>query len=235
MLQEVTRFYDGFSFHDVFHCVYTFCVVQLSSFYLDILKDRLYIFGTKSIQRRSAQTALFEILNVITKAMAPILVFTADEAWLSLTKKEGESVHLCDWPDAKRLAKFYDKALEEKWSALIRVREDVLKALELEREAGLIGSSLEAAVELYSSDTKLQQLLKKAQPVLNSVFIVSKVSVSDQKMEGAYQSGLLPLAVAVRKAQGEKCQRCWNYSETVGKDAKHPALCERCVNIVKGE
>ncbi|MCX5716700.1 MAG: class I tRNA ligase family protein, partial [Candidatus Omnitrophica bacterium] len=93
MLEEVTRFYDEFSFHDVFHSVYNFCVIQLSSFYLDILKDRLYIFGTKSLQRRSGQTALFEILDAVTKTMAPILIFTADEAWMSLPEGKAESIH----------------------------------------------------------------------------------------------------------------------------------------------
>ncbi|MCX5716699.1 MAG: isoleucine--tRNA ligase, partial [Candidatus Omnitrophica bacterium] len=138
-------------------------------------------------------------------------------------------------PDPERLKKFYDKALEEKWATLIKVREDVLKALELKREAGLIGSSLEAAVRLYSRDAGLQELLKKALPVLNSVFIVSKTSISDKKADSAYESAALTLEVVVSKAGGAKCQRCWNYSEYVGKDTAHPALCDRCVTILKGE
>lgn len=237
LLESVARFYEEFSFHNVFHAIYDFCVIQLSSFYLDILKDRLYIFGTKSIERRSAQTALFEILEAITKAMAPILVFTADEVWQDLYKAKRPSVHLAEWLNADKeiFKRAYNKDLEEKWSILIKVREEVLKALELKRQTGLIGSSLEARVLLYSPDKALQNLLKQSLSLLPSVFIASKVDVSDSTLEEAAKSEGLPLMIKVDKALGAKCQRCWNYSEFVGRSDKHVSLCERCVNIVEGE
>ncbi|MDD5449592.1 MAG: isoleucine--tRNA ligase [Candidatus Omnitrophica bacterium] len=238
LLESVTGFYEEFSFHNVFHNVYDFCVIQLSSFYLDILKDRLYIFGTKSIERRSGQTALFEILNVITRVLAPILVFTTEEVWESLySDKDGSSVHLSEWPSSNQglLKVTGDKALDEKWPALIKVREEVLKALELKRETGQIGSSLEAAVWLYSPDKALQGLLKKNMAILPSIFIVSKAEVKEAEFGEAVIFGGLPLFLKIEKAPGAKCQRCWNYSEYVGKDSVHPTLCERCVNILKGE
>jgi len=237
LLESVTKYYEGFLFHNVFHCVYDFCVVQLSSFYLDILKDRMYIFGTKSVERRSGQTALFEILKVITGAMAPILVFTTEEVWQILYKVKGASAHLTEWPDkeADIFKRAYDKRLEEKWSALIKVREEVLKALELKREKGLIGSSLEARVRLFSPDKALQDLLKESRKLLPSVFIVSAVEIKDGGLQGADKTEGLNLVIEVDKAPGLKCQRCWNYSEFVGKDNTHTSLCERCVKIVKGE
>ncbi len=236
LLEAATKSYEEFLFHDVFHSVYNFCVIQMSSFYLDILKDRLYISHTKSIQRRSAQTALFEILDVITKLMAPILVFTANEVW-ETAHKDGEvkSVHFAEWPHLGKFQKFYNKELDEKWAQIIRVREEVLKALELKREANLIGSSLEARVWLYSPDEKLRDLLKQAQHLLPSIFIVSRVEVADNKLEEAVSPAALPLMIKVDKAPGAKCQRCWNYSEYIGKNNSHPALCERCVKIVEGD
>jgi len=235
LIESVTKHYEAFSFHNVFHEIYNFCVIELSSFYLDILKDRLYIFGTKSIQRRSAQTALFEIVNVICKQMAPIMVFTTNEVWKSLYKEKNETIYLSDWPDAERLKKFHDKGLEKKWEYFIKLRADCLKVLEFRREKGIIGSSLEACVELYSPDEKIQDLLKRCQGDLPAVFIVSKVKICDSEPEGGVKSETQPLVVNVTKAPGGKCKRCWNYSEFIGKDDSHPALCKRCVEIVKGE
>ncbi|NQU74527.1 MAG: class I tRNA ligase family protein, partial [Candidatus Omnitrophica bacterium] len=236
LLESTTRFYDKFSFHDVFHSVYNFCVIQLSSFYLDILKDRLYISQKKSKERRSGQTALFEILNVITKLMAPILVFTTDEVWRGLHKEDqAGSVHFSKWPKEEKLKKFYDKELDEKWAVLTKVREEVLKALELKRNTSLIGSSLEAKVWLFSPDAQLQDLLKRYSHLLHSVFIVSEVEVAGEELKDAVNSAQLSLTVKVDKASGEKCLRCWNYSESVGKDNSHPSLCERCVNTIGGE
>ncbi|MCM8782549.1 MAG: class I tRNA ligase family protein, partial [Candidatus Omnitrophica bacterium] len=234
LLNRVIKFYEEFSFHNVFHCVYEFCVIQMSSFYLDILKDRLYISGANSVERRSAQTALFEILNVITKVMAPILVFTTEEVYQNLYNKKTVSVHLSEWPQEEKLKKFYDKKLDENWAVLIKVREEVLKALELKREANLIGSSLEARVWLHSSDANLQGLLSRYYRVLTSIFIVSKVDIEDNELENGNKAANLPLMIKVDKAPGAKCQRCWNYSEFVGKDKSHPSLCERCVNVAGG-
>jgi isoleucyl-tRNA synthetase len=237
LLEAVTGYYDEFSFHNVFHSVYDFCVVQLSSFYLDILKDRLYISGTKSIQRRSGQTALFEILNVITKAMAPILVFTADEVWQNLYHGKSDSVHISKWPAINKgiLQGARDNQLDGKWGLLIKVRNEVLKALELKREKGLIGSSLEARVWLYSPDKKMQDLFSQYSRLLPYIFIVSRVDVEKNEVKEAVEPEGLPLMIRIDKAPGAKCHRCWNYSEFVGKDQAHTSLCERCVKIVKGD
>ncbi len=234
LVREVTRFYDEFSFHNVFHYVYDFCVIQMSSFYLDILKDRMYIAGTKSLQRRSGQTAFFEILNVITKVMAPILVFTSDESWKSLHKSDLESVHLSEWPELNKgiLKGAYDNKLEEKWGAIIKVRQDVLKALELKREKGIIGSSLEAQVRIKSPDKALEKLLRENSDILPFIFIVSQVEVSSSELVDAVKGEAAHIEIEVLKASGAKCQRCWNYSGYVGNDSAHPSLCERCVNIV---
>ncbi|MBI4335174.1 MAG: isoleucine--tRNA ligase [Candidatus Omnitrophica bacterium] len=237
LVDMATRAYESFSFHDAFRSVYDFCVIQLSSFYLDILKDRLYISGTKSIERRSGQTALFEILKVIIKTMAPICAFTSDEAWLNLHKGLNGSVHLAQWPDQAKgaLAAARDTGLEGKWALIISAREEVLKALESKREAGLIGSSLEARVRLYSKDEALGGLLLEYRRLLPSIFIVSAVEVMDAEFEDRAASGTSGLMIGIDKAPGLKCQRCWNWSESVGKNDSHPSLCGRCVNIVKGE
>ena len=235
LLEQVTNSYETFSFHDVFHAMYNFCVIELSSFYLDILKDRLYISQTTSMERRSGQTALFEILTIITKTMAPILVFTADEANRGLYKDKASSVHAAEWPDVEKLRTVRDDALKEKWCRLVQVRQEVTKALELEREKGVIGSSLEARVVLKSPDAPLQNFLRQSLADLATVFIVSKVEVTDAELTNAVSAQVLPLAIAVGKAPGTKCVRCWNYSESVGSDSLHPSLCERCAKVVRGE
>lgn len=232
LLDEVTRYYEEYAFFKVFHSIYNFCVVQMSSFYLDILKDRLYIFGTKSLERRSAQTALFEILNLIVKMMAPLMPFTTEEVWQSLYNKEGfSSVHLSDWPRLERLRGFYDEALINKWDRLQQLRADVLKELERKREAGLIGSSLEAKVGLYITDESLKSICTGTAQ-LSQIFIVSQVYFQDIPPKDWVCGERTKAYIKVQKADGKKCQRCWNYSEYVGSDSIYPDLCKRCVEIV---
>lgn len=224
LIDNVTRAYDGYRFHEAYREAYNFCAVDMSAFYLDVLKDRLYTYLTDSRDRRSAQTAMQEILLVITKIMAPILCFTAEEIWqgLPLEYRDAESVHLSDWPEAD--GRYLEEALDVKWTRLRGVRDEALKALEEARNEKLIGNALDAKVELYASG-KMYEFLKENEGELPTLFIVSQVKVIKA------DSG--ELTVKVAKADGEKCERCWNYSKERGRDNEHPTLCPRCAETVK--
>jgi isoleucyl-tRNA synthetase len=230
LLKECEANYDACLFHKVYRDVYNFCGFEVSSVYLDILKDRMYTFKADSPERRSGQTAMFYLATSLLKIMAPILAVTADEAWEYLAfSGKADSVHLEEWPkdDHKRWA---DAELDEKWGRLIALREVVLKKLEEKRAAGEIGSSLEAEVILAPSGDSYKKLLTDNKNSLRYLFIVSRVELEDAPAAQAASEG--PVAVHIRKAGGQKCQRCWNYSEMVGRDELHPTLCERCVKAV---
>jgi len=235
LLEEVTGSYEVFEFYKIHRAVYDFCTIELSSFYLDILKDRLYTFSANSRERKSAQTALYEILCVLVKVLAPILAFTCEEAWGFIQKdnSQPESVHLAQWPVLKQ--EWRDKDLEVKWLTLLNIRGYVLKALEEKRTSGVIGNPLEARVELIAGQDKLFNFLNDYLSQLNSIFIVSEVELKKQALPK--DKGLivddLGLCIIIDKAGGLKCSRCWNYSRTVGKNSDHPDICERCVDALK--
>ncbi|MFH1737284.1 MAG: class I tRNA ligase family protein, partial [Actinomycetota bacterium] len=235
LLHLVTGAYDRYQFHDAFREVYNFCALDMSAFYLDILKDRLYTFPPDSRERRSTQTAMAEILMVITKTLAPVLCFTTEEIWQVMPEalRGAESVHLSAWPTGRE--DVWDSTLEEKWATLIGIRNDVLKALEVARNSKLIGNALEAKVELYLKGN-LIKLLQKNETLLPMLFIVSQVSVEGAKKPPAdafVSQKVKGMAVYVKKADGVKCERCWNYSLEVGADKEHATLCPRCVNNVR--
>ncbi|MBN1526719.1 MAG: isoleucine--tRNA ligase [Candidatus Omnitrophica bacterium] len=232
LLTECARNYDAYAFHKVYRDVYNFCVCEVSSMYLDILKDRMYTFPADSAERRSAQTAAYELCLGLLKVMAPIMAMTTDEAWGYLPGAKSESVHLEGWVDASHHAKWRDDKLNEKWARLAAVRELVLKKLEDKRAAGEIGSGLEARVVLATDDAAAEKLLNDNKDFLRYIFIVSQVEVRKGAADKAALEAGLPIAVTVEKAAGAKCQRCWNYSEAVGSDKEHPTLCERCVKSV---
>ncbi len=221
LLEKVTKAYHSFSFYQIYHLVHNFCTIQLSSFYFDILKDRLYTQGKDSKERRSAQTALHEILLVSVKIMAPILSYTIEEVWEYLPGEKEESAHLSDWPKVNK--RFLNKKLEERWEKLISIRERVLASLEKARKEKRIGNSLEAEVEIRCE--KEYQFLKKYEKDLPALFIVSKVRL--------VKKGNGEMVVKVKKAPGKKCSRCWNYSIEVGKSKEHPTLCPRCIRVIK--
>jgi isoleucyl-tRNA synthetase len=224
--------YDAYAFHKVYRDVYSFCVTEVSSVYLDVLKDRMYTFRAGSPERRSGQTAMFHLTVSLLKVMAPVLAMTADEAWGYLSfAGRSESVHLEGWPASDHV-KWADPELDRKWSALIAVREEVLKRLEEKRSSGEIGSSLEAEVELAAGEDSLKKLLTDNENCLRYLFIVSSVRLAGAPAPGTELAAALPLAISVRRAPGQKCQRCWNYSAQVGSDREHPTLCERCVKAV---
>jgi isoleucyl-tRNA synthetase len=230
-LQKLTarlrQAYETYEFQVLYHSLLNFCVVDLSAFYLNVLKDRLYTSAPRSRPRRSAQTALYEILHALLRLMAPVLSFTADEVWGYLRRRPGDpaSVHLAEFPPVRE--ELVDEALAQRWEQLLAVREVALKRLEEARQAKLIGNSLEAVAEVRAAPPLLD-LLDRHRDDLAAIFIVSDVTVAragdgDLEGEGAEAD------VKVRRAPGRKCERCWYHLETVGQDRKHPAVCHRCV------
>ena len=235
LVSACETFYAEFDFHRVYHALHDFCVVDLSAFYFDILKDRLYTFAPKSSGRRSAQTAVHRIAGALVRLLAPILAFTAEEIWKHLPRQAGEpeSVHLARFPKTAECRRFPDEALDARWGELLRVRDEVLRALEQARNAKRITSALEARVELSAEGT-LAALLRDYAAWLPALFIVSQVELVDSPRAGAVPSEILPgFAVAVRRADGGKCERCWNYSTRVGESADYLTICERCVAALR--
>jgi isoleucyl-tRNA synthetase len=223
--RRVLKAYEGYEYHTVFHSLYTFFTVEMSALYLDILKDRLYCSARDSRLRRSAQTALFEVLRATLKLMAPILPFTTEEAWESLPPFSGkeDSVHLELFPSFEK--SWLDDGVRQEMERLLVYREAVLKELEKAREGKLIGNSLEARVQLSAPEAE-GALLRKYEQDLCALFIVSAVSVEP--------GPAAELGIRVSRAPGAKCQRCWNYSPHVGTSRDHPGLCRRCEDVVRG-
>ena len=229
---QVTKWYDEFAFHKIYQRMNQFFVVELSAFYLDILKDRLYISAADSLGRRSAQTAIWRICEALVRLLAPITTFTSEEAWDYLPKVENrlESVHLALFPSPEEIlggSAAPDPKQAEDWSTLRAAREQVLKALEETRNAKQIGTGLEAQVTLTASDP-MYSVLARYKDQLRYVFIVSAVELKQAT------NGDAALSVQVSRAPGSKCERCWNYSTQVGADAKYPTVCERCSVVLNG-
>lgn len=230
---KVTLAYENFDFHEVYHLLHNFCIVDMSSFYLDILKDRLYTFKADSPERRACQWVLNNILLAMTGLMAPIVSFTAEEIWGFIKDKKEESIFLTRFPEADK--KYLNPSLEEKWSKLITIRNEVNKALELKRQNKVIGNSLDAKVMLYLPQKEFY-LVKEYEDFLQFLFIVSDAALklSEGRIEGAYESEeIRGMSVVVEKAEGKKCERCWNWSKSVGTFSDAPQLCHRCYNVVK--
>ncbi|MBI4698107.1 MAG: isoleucine--tRNA ligase [Nitrospirae bacterium] len=295
LTEKVEGAYENFEFHEVFHSIYQFCVTDMSAFYLDVLKDRLYTFKSDSRDRETAQWVLYKSLISLVKMMAPILSFTAEEIWQHLIKQgsglpagqaggksirlvsEGqedssqypvdssqgktnslhithnalqpfrgkvdttrsrgqgeESIFLSSFPEVE--TEFIDKQLVEKWEDLRKIRDDVNKALEIKRQAKVIGNALEAKVILYAGEDAFR-ILEEHKAFLPTLFIVSSAEVikDTNPPEGTYKSPeIAGLAIDVKRADGDKCGRCWNWSITVGKHDEFPELCERCCGVLKG-
>jgi isoleucyl-tRNA synthetase len=204
--------------------------VDLSALYLDVLKDRLYTSKAASKARRSAQTAMKEVLEAMVRLLAPILTFTAEEVWLALPVCPGktESVHLMQFPEVN--GALVQPELAETWKTLIAVKGEVAKAIETARQNKVLGHSLDAAVAITAPE-KLRPLLDAHVEDLRALLIVSDLCVVDERGTGeAYRSAEIPgLLVGVSRAKGAKCGRCWNYSGTVGANAEHPTICARCL------
>jgi len=229
---RVLKAYDEFNFHLVYHNLHNFCVLDLSSFYLDIIKDRLYTSPKKSLKRRSAQSAMSEILEVLVRLMAPVLSFTADEIWQYMNGQDRpQSVHADLFLPLKE--EYRDPELANRWEEIISVRKEVTKALELARKNKRIGHSLDACVTLGLS-SELAVKLAHYKDQLKSIFIVSSVDLVDlDQVEGRYESETVPgLRVKVSPSSDPKCERCWIHDPSVGTDESHPNTCRRCQDVL---
>jgi len=216
--QKVVKSYEAYDFQAAYNAIYNFCTVTLSARYFDIIKDRLYILSPKSLERRSAQTALYQIVDSLCRLMAPILVFTSDEAWENLPCRTVPSVHIAEFPRSAAVA---DQALADSWERVFTIRDEVLKSLETARGEKAIGSSLEANV-VIEADKETTMFLMDYFDQLRYIFIVSQVEVHEGDK----------FAVRIEKAAGQKCERCWNYSTQVGEFEHYPTVCERCADAL---
>ena len=231
---DVRQAYEEFAFHRIYHRVNHFCIVDLSAFYFDVLKDRLYIYAKRSRERRSAQTAIWRIGEALVRVLAPIMSFTCEEIWPYLPKIQSreDSVHLAHFPSAEQIlgssgVPGADSKSHGEWTTLRSVRDEVLKALEEARNTKLIGTGLEARVAITASDP-VYSLLNRHADQLRYLFIVSEVTLA----QGS-GNGTAGVHIEVKKAEGGKCNRCWNYSTHVGEDPVYPTICERCSGVLK--
>lgn len=230
-IEHVTQYYEEFEYSKVYNATVKYCTTELSSIYLDILKDRLYVEAKASIYRRSAQTVLYYILEALIKILAPIMPFTAEEAYQESPLKRYESVHVEYWPEVRK--EFIDESLLEEFQHLLLVRDDVLKALESARASDVIGHSLDAHVKIEAKNPEIKAIIDKYQDMLEDFFIVSKVSIVDALPDGSLNGQFVN--VFVEHAEGKKCQRCWKYHPDTGSDESHPETCPRCSAVLRGE
>lgn len=230
--REVRRWYEDFQFHKVYQQLVAFSAVDLSAVYFDVLKDRLYTAAPNSPARRSAQTAIWRIGEALVRLIAPVMSFTADEVWqyLPSVPDRPSSVHLDTFWNESQLAPEDTRHLnlQQEWEALLKVRVEVLKALEAARERKEIGSGLEAQVTLHVPDS-LYPVLEKYKSELRYIFIVSRVEL----LKSAATNGSDGLKISVSRAPGQKCERCWNYSTHVGENSNYPMVCERCSAVLE--
>lgn len=228
--EKTTEYYDKYEFYSLFQEITYFCSMEMSSFYLDIVKDRLYCEETTSIERRSAQTVLTEVLKVLVRIISPVLSFTADEIWERIPEalKEEESVHLSKWIEAN--PEYLNEELAKKWDKIARLRREVNKKLEAERQTGLIGHSLDARVLLNIANDEYSFIKDYTENEVSDLFIVSQVKfVNDNLAESEIEG----ISISVEKASGEKCERCWKYDEEVGHDHNHSDVCPRCASVLE--
>ncbi len=235
---KVTGAYERYEFHSIYQNLNYFCGTTMSSFYLDILKDRLYTSGTDSTLRRAAQTVLYHILDGLLKLMSPILSFTAAEAWDSLYKNKENgplesSIFFTEFPQAQVID--CDEKMMAKWAELLNVRSEITKALEIARREKIIGHSLEAEV-LVKAEGDLATFLQSEWQTVKEISIISELSkleTEEQQEAIRYESEILEgFIIEVRPATGEKCSRCWIRSTTVGENPSHPEICDRCSGVV---
>ena len=236
-IESIKGYYDTYEFDKAYKAIYAFCNDELSSIYLDILKDRLYTAAAKSPARRAAQTVLYDTLDALVKIAAPILSFTCQEVFEAMPKTKAlagvSNVHVLDWPVGR--AEWKNAGAQEKLKIPLDLRPYVLKSLEEKRQTGAIGSPLEAKVIFETASDRDFKSLESQKNILASMYIVSQAEVKkvSDVAEGLSQD-FAKTRITIDKAEGQKCSRCWNYSTHVGKDKDHTTLCERCVPVVKG-
>ena len=224
LITKVRTSYDNYEFHIVYHSIHNFCVVDMSNFYLDVLKDRLYTEKADSLSRRAAQTVIYVILDAMTRMIAPLLAYTSDEIWKYMPHSSNENAeHVIFNEIPENIAIDVDDKFMAFWDRIHELRDNVKKSLEFLIKDKTIKGSLEAKVTLCAGGETLE-FLKKAEPELCAAFIVSEVEIVDNGGE---------LEIKPEKAEGEKCERCWAISKTVGQCAEHPTICLRCVQNLK--
>ncbi|MEW5951770.1 MAG: isoleucine--tRNA ligase [Elusimicrobiota bacterium] len=225
--KETKKHYEQFQFRQAVRTVAEFCINDLSAFYLDSIKDKLYTFAADDPQRRSSQTVLWELLKALSSMISPVLSFTAEEAWKTakneIDSSLPESVFLYDYPSFSGYS--LNEKEKEKWDKILSVREHITKAIEEKRQAGEIGSSLEAEIDLASGDEKTLQFLNSASELWAQVAIVSCVNIVSDKSAG-------DLLVRVKKASGSKCPRCWQWRKDIGADKDHSLVCGKCARAL---
>ena len=229
-LVEITlKAYGAYEYHVIYHALYNYCTLDLSAFYLDILKDRLYTLPPKSVGRKSAQTVMYLLMDTLVRLMAPLLPFTADEIWKHMPgfKDKASSVHLTLLPAFN--SQWKDESLAQKWEKILQVRAEVTKALEKARTEKRIGHPLDAAV-IISAEEDLYNALKPYAEDLRFIFIVSKVTLlENERVDASFESeNVAGLSIKVEVAEGEKCERCWVHETSVGSNKEQPSICGRC-------
>ncbi|MEO0230347.1 MAG: isoleucine--tRNA ligase [candidate division WOR-3 bacterium] len=224
--------YENYYFYKVYHTLFNFMVVDLSAFYLDVLKDRLYTWGRESLGRRSAQTAIYDILRELLVILHPIIPFTTEEAWQYLPGEKEESVFLAEWPARSEL--WDNEVIRRDFEYLMKIREKVLLLIERARkDYKMLSDRLEARVLILYAEDNFKRVLETYRPFLEELFIVSQVSFENEDSDGVYEE-FDGFSLKIVHARGNKCERCWIWHEDVGKDQEHPGLCPKCLNVVKG-
>ena len=230
LIATCTKAYDTYEFHEAYQAINQFCVVDMSQFYLDIIKDRLYTSKADSVERRAAQTAMYEILSVLVRILAPMTCFTAEEIWKFMPHRAGEnteSVMLEYYPKVN--PSYENEAIALKWEKLIKIKDEVAKKLEVARANKEIGLSLAAKVTLFVEGDEYE-FLKGEEELLKEIFIVSDVEIQENRRNADEE---VSIGVKVEVAEGEKCERCWMISKTVGQNPEHPTICHRCAENIK--
>jgi isoleucyl-tRNA synthetase len=233
LVEKVNSAYNNYEFHVFYHAVHNFCVLDMSSFYLDILKDRLYTSKAESVERRAAQTVMYKIIRTLVRLIAPVISHTAEEIWKYLPEDRNypESVFLSAWPEVEK--KYLNEQLNVDWELIRQVRKDVAKALEIARQNKIIGHSLDASVKLYG-DEKISAFLRRYAGDLANIFIVSKVELgAGPAVEGSVRAEEVEgLQIYVEQAKGVKCPRCWIYSEEIRPEQEGADICPRCSAVL---
>lgn len=230
--KRVRKAYDEYQFHTVFHTIHNFCSIDLSAFYLDICKDRLYVEGPNSLKRRAAQTVMYDCLLNLVGLIGPILPHTADEVWRFIPGVSEASVQLSDIPDAVEKHASFGKDLEVKWDTFLAARDEVLKAMEEARRNKIFGNSVDAKLALYPMTEETANVLR-SMPDLADLFIVAHVELHPHGITAPAEATVLEgISVVVLPADGTKCERCRVVKLDVGVNQAHPQVCERCASIV---
>ncbi len=234
LIERVRAAYDQYEYHIIYHGIHNFCTVEMSNFYLDVIKDRLYCDGTNSHSRKSAQTAIYIILDSLVRLLAPILAFTAEEIWAAMPHRKNDdaaSVLFNDMPDVNPLYK-YTETQEAKWDKILALRTDVNKALELARAEKTIGKPLDAEVTIYLDEEGAEAFGQIKDEDLTKLFIVSKVTAVNGSGSGYMSQEFKGAAIEVNASVEPKCARCWTHDEHVGDNSEHPQLCPRCLDAI---